>query len=579
MAITWQGLILIRTFPKKAKAIKQFFTTLIFSFAVDGIMSEPIVKRAMAEKPSSRRSAKFNYEVGFEMIQIDFNLTTMIRQVAKIRTHLTQIRGSKPLLSSDAENHAVDSLLLDCEIKTNATSTELTQIGNFFYEGTARDPRSAEFLGELWHEVSGSPGPLEYHKEVEALHRIEITFGHTRNALEDQQNEIKLLSSTSEKEQNEIVKSGKAIESVTNRFMKFSSSENSVDSVVDFHAKCDVLNFQMRNKAKDIKHAIEMGTEGRPSVDLIHMDEFRAHIKTIKHDQKILSPIFAPDEAQLYFTLPLVRMRWENNVVRFFVRIPLVDFSKRYEISPINKATSNKLSNYDYILTSTDGKYFRFLSDAELKSCIKTKGQFISDLRVVQSSLRMLNCNLLGCTGKNDNGPFEITQLTATSFAYSSNIDQNATLLCNKRRERVFLPKEGFITIPHDCSLMSNLFDIDFFPTDASFAKLTNKMKFAVSKLDIDESTKEGQWHLGLDKLSADVNSNMLKLDDAKNEWRRNMGEISQDLTALNADTKFLQNQVYGGIGVAGFFMICLIVAGISLCCFLKRRFATFVRV
>ena len=126
---------------------------------------------------------------------------------------------------------------------------------------------------------------------------------------------------------------------------------------------------------------------------------------------------------------------------------------------------------------------------------------------------------------------------------------------------------------------MSNLFDIDFFPTDASFAKLTNKMKFAVSKLDIDESTKEGQWHLGLDKLSADVNSNMLKLDDAKNEWRRNMGEISQDLTALNADTKFLQNQVYGGIGVAGFFMICLIVAGISLCCFLKRRFATFVRV
>ena len=75
MAITWQGLILIRTFPKKAKAIKQFFTTLIFSFAVAGLMSEPIVKRAMAEKPSSRRSAKFNYEVGFEMIQIDFNLS------------------------------------------------------------------------------------------------------------------------------------------------------------------------------------------------------------------------------------------------------------------------------------------------------------------------------------------------------------------------------------------------------------------------------------------------------------------------------------------------------------------------
>ena len=243
------------------------------------------------------------------------------------------------------------------------------------------------------------------------------------------------------------------------------------------------------------------------------MEQFRDHIRSIKHKERILSPIFSPSEAQLYFTLPLVRMAWEEKVIKFYIRVPLVDFAKRYEISPINKAASNKLSTYDYILTSRDGKYFRFLSDSELKNCIKTKGQFISDLRIVQSSLRMLECNHLGCTGKNDNGPFEITQLTATTFAYSSKDSQNATLLCNKTRKQVYLPREGFITIPADCSLMSNLFEIDFFPQDVSFQELAAGMEFAVSELQIDFSTGDGQWHLGLDKLKTDVHLNMAKLD------------------------------------------------------------------
>ena len=269
----------------------------------------------------------------------------------------------------------------------------------------------------------------------------------------------------------------------------------------------------------------------------------------------------------------------KDETVQFYIRIPLVDFAKHYEISPINKALSNKLSNYDYILTSSDAKYFRFLSDAELKNCIKTKGQFISDLRIVQSSLRMLDCNQLGCTGKNDNGPFEITQLTTNTFAYSSSIEQNATLLCKKSRERAFLPREGFITIPADCSLMSNLFDIDFFPQDESFQKLSSHMKFAVSELKIDLSTSEGKWHLGLDKLKMDVHSNAAQMDEVKLDMQTHMGEMSADLDALHSDNEYLQSQVYGGIGIAGFLTICFIITGICLCCFLKRRFATFVKV
>ena len=582
-AILLQGtiliLILIEAFPKKAKDIKSLLKNIVFTFALAGVFADPVVSRTTVSKPTSRRGAKFNYEIGFDLLQFNFNLTSIFDAVRKLTGNLHTIKKNVPLLSTDAENRAVKSLLLDCEVKINSTSKSLDKIRNFFEEGSEHEKRSAEFLGEIWHEVSGSPGPLEYHKEVEAIHRIETSFHHVQAITSDQQKEIKLIGSTLDDEQKEIDKSGKALEHITNHFLKFAGSENSLDTVIDFNAKCNVLTYQMGDKLQDIKHAIEMGTEGRASIDLIPMDEFRKHIREIKHNEKILSPIFNPAEAQLYYTLPLVRMLWENNVIRFYIRVPLVDFSKRYEISPINKATSNKLSNYDYILTSSDGKYFRFLSDAELKNCIKTKGQFISDLRVVQSSLRMLDCNQLGCTGKNDNGPFEITQLTTTTFAYSSNIDQNATLLCKKHRKRVYLPREGFITIPATCSLMSNLFDIDFFPQDVAFEKITGKTAFTVSELHADFNTSEGKWHLGLQKLKLDVHSNMAKLDVVEGNYENHMKELSQDLTALHADAKFLQSQVYGGLGVAGFLVIAFMIGGVCLCCFLKKRFATFVKV
>lgn len=104
-------------------------------------------------------------------------------------------------------------------------------------------------------------------------------------------------------------------------------------------------------------------------------------------------------------------------------------------------------------------------------------------------------------------------------------------------------------------------------------------MHFAVSKLKIDLSSKEGEWHLGLDKLNHDLDSNTEKFDMAQQDYSQHMENLSNDLTALHSDTEFLQNQVYGGLGVAGILALVLIVAGISLCCFLSKKLATFVRV
>ena len=126
---------------------------------------------------------------------------------------------------------------------------------------------------------------------------------------------------------------------------------------------------------------------------------------------------------------------------------------------------------------------------------------------------------------------------------------------------------------------MSNLFEIDFFPQDVNFQELAAGMEFAVSELQIDISTGDGQWHLGLDKLKTDVHLNMAKLDTYDQKFEDHMETLSNDLSELDEETTFLQNQAYGGLGLATFFALLLIVEGISLCCFLKKRFATFMKV
>ena len=126
---------------------------------------------------------------------------------------------------------------------------------------------------------------------------------------------------------------------------------------------------------------------------------------------------------------------------------------------------------------------------------------------------------------------------------------------------------------------MSNLFEIDFFPQDESFLKLSNKLKFAVSKLQADFNTSEGQWHLGFNKLKNDVHLSMTELELMKTKVTSDLSKVQSDMQNLAKINEFLQNQIYGGIGVSGAILLILLFLGICLCCFLKKRFATFVRV
>ena len=329
IGIGFQTLIILLTLiPQRKKEWKELLKKIFFTFAVSGLIADPVTTARTRERPTTRGSAKFNYEVGLEVILFEFNLTSLFGHVETIQDQVTTLRAHVPRLSTQTGNLAVSSLIRDCEVKTNASMAQLDKIKSFFEDGNRVQGRGAEFLGELWHEVSGSPGPLEYHKEVEAMHRIEQTFRHTSSTLTNQQKEIKILGTTLEYEQKEIEKSSKDMMSLVKHFKDSYSEQTALTTVIDFNAKCDLMNFQIRMNTDKIRESIEMGTERRASIDLVNMKSLRSHIMDIKHKEKILSPIFSPSEAQLYFTLPLVTMTWTQNVIKFFMRVPLVDFSK-----------------------------------------------------------------------------------------------------------------------------------------------------------------------------------------------------------------------------------------------------------
>ena len=84
---------------------------------------------------------------------------------------------------------------------------------------------------------------------------------------------------------------------------------------------------------------------------------------------------------------------------------------------------------------------------------------------------------------------------------------------------------------------------------------------------------------MGFKKLKTDVHLNMVKMDELESKADADVEKVKSDLSKLHEDNEFLQAQIYGGVGAGGIFLIVLILLGVCLCCFLKKRFATFVRV
>ena len=380
--------------------------------------------------------------------------------------------------------------------------------------------------------------------------------------------EISIIKSVLEKEQSEIEIISNSTNAAIEVLKDTISNDIFIAQLITFQSHSLNLLTSLKMKILQITTVMEQAKLGMPSILLISHSELREQIRNIKRKHNILSPVFDENEVHFYYSIPIVKMVW-TGTLNVFIRIPLVNHGKTYEISPVNKAEAGYLAREDYILTSRDGKTFRFLTDAELQKCLQVHSSFITDLRVVESDLHSLECDHLGCSGKNANGIFEIRELTSESFAYNTAEAFEASLVCDSGHHPVKFPPRGFFSLPTDCALTSNLFSIDRYPREIMNEGTNGVEKFHVQELlstnqtiDPDALVKK----IEITKFKQEIDDGISHLESyiAKNkEIQKRQNETINEMSLQLENMMLMHYGSFGGLGLG--MIICLTVL---LCCF-----------
>jgi hypothetical protein len=519
------------------------------------------------------KSSDFYYERDFELIETIYDLQALSDPIKNLIEH-ADFMSSSTFANTKIPiqlKFTKDGLISEVINSANSTLNEIEYLKGFIAPpGSTRSKKAIPLVGELWHQISGSPGPWEYRKSLEMVAKIEQALALTQNQTKNEQKQVATIEAITKDEQTEISQVTRAVKSLANRYDKEQDAGNALALIMAFRSKANKVILNINKKVTDLYQIVEAAKNGKPSIKLISRQALRNQIERMQSRNEFLAPVFGPKETGYYFAMPIVKMVWSNKKLHVYIRIPLVDFSRKYEISPIDAL--QKENRFDYILSSKNRKLFRLIKAEELEKCIKIGNSFISNLRVVESQLHELTCNLLGCRGTNSNGPIAITEITTTTFSYTTDQEFHATLLCHTSHRAVKMPSSGFITIPTICTLTSNLFTIDQYPTQSTFSTKKAEYDFSVTEFKDTVMIKEEKLNLNLTDLSKNITKSWKKMDQLQLDQSILSSQVNKKITEITNERKTLQAAMYGGFGGSALILIIMLIAVIICFCKICKR-------
>ena len=128
---------------------------------------------AITESNTQSANDCFFYEQAYHLVTYDYDLnklTTTIDNMISMADALGCEDGNCDMTSPAERVRVAIAKELAAYAREQKARIE-TIIGKTAGLDT-RDPRALEFIGNIWHEVSGSPGPHEYRMQLEAETRM-----------------------------------------------------------------------------------------------------------------------------------------------------------------------------------------------------------------------------------------------------------------------------------------------------------------------------------------------------------------------------------------------------------------------
>jgi hypothetical protein len=319
-----------------------------------------------------------------------------------------------------------------------------------------RKKRSLDFLGEMWHFVSGAPGPDQYNMEHKNLEKIKISLFHQNNLTAKQADEINLLRNTIHNHDIDISKTMQTMDQVIKRDANETYTDIKRFYLVTFYIKCQEILEEIDMHLNNIKIGLNEASSGKLSTLIVPKKNLTQILKNIASKARTETPVFPLEDIQQFYELKSTHAYRRKGKIHFFTRIPLVDpkhTAKLYEIPPSVKISTG--TKEDFILLDKTNLYYSTARYHDVLKYIRIRNYgYICGERQVEISMRGQQ------SPEKHLDQFSLTRLTRQNFAISSKSEIRAKVICNDNVTLITLPRHSHLTLPESCSIHSDTFII-----------------------------------------------------------------------------------------------------------------------
>ncbi len=315
---------------------------------------------------------------------------------------------------------------------------------------SVRDGRGIDLIGDLIHEIAGTPSGRQHQELVEKVNAI----------MESQKQEITGAIRVTErieavphglKEQNDhLLEITDILKVHEKRLQAIERNELLIFNVLEFFSTAEKVIHLSEVNIRRINIINSDGKENFLSVHAISTKELLNIIQNAAFRADSLDPVFKMNIGE-YYTHKLARTSWQNAKIHTSLKIPLINTKEKYKLEPITQEEreSSKLDITDFAARAVNEESggFSYLSTDDLKECnILNTQLFLCQRRKIE----MRSDKVI---------VYEITP-THIMICLDEDTEKEATRRCEGEESSIMLKHTQILKVAHQCSVIHNLFFI-----------------------------------------------------------------------------------------------------------------------
>jgi len=408
-----------------------------------------------------------------------------------------------------------------------------------------RDKRSIEFLGNLWSDIFGNPGPEDWRQNNANILAL-------KQAIELEGKDSAIVHKHIDEHEHEIEKMNANIGKMVDEFIEEKNHINSQIVMMENYLKLmDIANELDRVLAKLTQIKID-GEKGYCSSSALSKNFLQKNLQRFEANLVGLNTIFPYWNWRKYYRYQLCTVTMDSHTIWVTLRIPMVNKAeKMVRVVPMSSLLPliheyGRLGISPVLFKGATSELYHLMDMKMMDMCTKL------------GSLK--TCNVRNVVFKvPDLAPLEYVH-NKIIFLGRDNASYEAVLLC-ERIQNVIILSGQVITLPNNCSIKSRSFEIEERMMDETVDRLLSVSENVFSKVNL---TKSSATEKVKSKNESKKITNLINITD---ELEAKLGEIHLDHKSAwgNLSLKFWTLTGIMGSGLIT-FTICWLVCRYCVC-------------